>query len=95
MKHKTNAWHLRPRSGRYSYQAVDGSITSVSWFEAKAINVNRVVSKAGGRRGTRRAWKLAHTPGWHARVMQQLFPEPQWEGESYFGRDCEPAISHV
>jgi hypothetical protein len=34
---------------------------------------NRVPSKAAGRKGTRRAWKRAHPPGW----FHKLFAQPQ------------------
>jgi hypothetical protein len=55
--------HLRPSSGSSTYRNADGDIIRTGWITC-STNTNRVPSKAKGRKGTRRAWKRAHPPGW-------------------------------
>ena len=38
-------------------------------LQGAITNPNRVPSKAAGRKGTRRAWKRAHPPGWSNRLF--------------------------
>lgn len=42
----------------------NGSIYRWGVLAGPVINTNRVPSKASGRRGTRKAWKRKHPPGW-------------------------------
>lgn len=54
--------HLRPRDEVHTYRNDEGDLIRVSYFSVY-MNLNRVPSKAKGRKGTRRAWKRAHPPG--------------------------------
>jgi len=63
--------HLRPRDEVYNIRNADGEFVRVSSFSVY-MNLNRVPSKAKGRKGTRRAWKRAHPPG----MLSYFFDTP-------------------
>ncbi len=46
-----------------------GSSYTTFFGGSQRFNMNRVPSKADGRKGTRRAWKRAHPPGWAYRML--------------------------
>jgi len=45
-------------------------------LQGRVGNGNRVPSKKAGRRGTRRAWKRAHPPGWQKIIWQYFDIQP-------------------
>lgn len=47
----------------------NGEIYQWGTLAGPLLDTNRVPSKVSGRRGTRRAWKRKHPPGWLFRMM--------------------------
>lgn len=71
---------LKSKWGGPGVGYIDPSVDTVEFHRLSAINgplinPNRVPSKAAGRRGTRRAWKRAHPPGWFERLFLQGFAD--------------------
>lgn len=67
-----DSWnHRAPRHASITTVTGAGDLV-VTTMLTVYINMNRVPSKAAGRKGTRRAYKRAHPPGWQFNFWREV-----------------------